>query len=146
MLIDEWLAWFRCMYDFSMGIISHIFMNCFQVVRLAAEAGAHVKALPLALGSQSLHITPLAAHILSQLLLQGGPLLASCLPPPASALEAMQLSSGGASSPKRGELRALESAVGEVLRLIPLIATSAKSFAHELPIEEFLFFVSALQP
>ena len=59
-------------------------------------------------------------------------------------LEAMRLSSGGASSPKGSELLALEAAVGELLRLIPVIASSAKSFTHELPFEEFLFFVSIL--
>ena len=95
-------------------------------------------------GPQSLHITPIAAHVLSQLLLQGGPLLAPCIPPPAPMLEAMRLSSGGASSPKGSELLALEAAVGELLRLIPAIASSAKSFTHELPFEEFLFFVSIL--
>lgn len=116
------------------------------MIHLAVTAGAHVHPLPTATGlgakAKVLQVTPLSAHILSQLLFLGGPLLSSCLPPPANTLEALRVSSGNMSASKSQELMAGEAAVGALLRLIPLIAKSAKSFAHELPIEEFLFLVS----
>ena len=55
------------------------------------------------------------------------------------------MSNGGMSSSKSRELMAVEAAVAAFLRLIPLISKSAKSFAHELPIEEFLFYVGGLK-
>ena len=124
-----------------------------QVLRLATEAGAHMAspapepgapeaATPL---PQQLHVTPLAAHVLIELLLQGAPLLAPCLPPPVAALDALRQSSGSsgrgaAGASGGGEVAALEGVAREMLRLLPVVAAAARACPHELPIEEFLFF------
>ena len=124
-----------------------------QVLRLATEAGAHMAspapepgapeaATPL---PQQLHVTPLAAHVLTELLLHGAPLLAPCLPPPVAALDALRQSSGNsgrgaAGTSGGGEVAALEGVAREMLRLLPVVAAAARACPHELPIEEFLFF------
>ncbi len=99
-------------------------------------AGAHTAAAGPEAASSELHITPLSAHVLTQLSLHGAPLIAPCLPPPASALEGLR-----ASDPCSPELAASERAASELLALVPLLASAARQFRHELPVEEFLFFV-----
>jgi hypothetical protein len=82
-----------------------------------------------------IHVTPLAAHVLSQLLLHGPALLMSCLPPPLDQLQALQ-----AYDPSSPELGAAEEAARQLLALLLRLVSAVKFFQHELPLEEFLFY------
>ncbi|KAG1679511.1 hypothetical protein FOA52_011111 [Chlamydomonas sp. UWO 241] len=125
---------------------------CLRVLRASIEAGAHVAPTPAdpsqatpadvegdqaSQPTQALHVTPLSAHVLSQLLLHGPGLLAPCVPPTAAELDGLRCAD--LMSP---ELASTEAAAAQLLALVPTLIAASKAFAHELPIEEFLFYGS----
>lgn len=100
-----------------------------------ASSSAAATAAPSPAARWEPHVTPLAAHVLSQLLLHGPALLAPCLPPPAADLDAQR-----AADPASPAVEAVESSCSELLRLLPLLTSAARTYPNELPLEEFLFF------
>ena len=58
-------------------------------------------------------------------------------PPQVGALEALRQA-----DPSSAQLLALEACVAQALRLLPVAASAAEHFGHDLPLEEFLFHVS----
>eukprot|EP00798_Chlamydomonas_sp_ICE-L_P018573 gene18573-25082_t len=114
----------------------------FKVLRLSIEAGAHVVETPNSpTGDTSfqpaaslVHVTGLGCHVIRQLLLQTSSILATSLPPPVEALDSLRQA-----DPSSSGVAAVEMAVAQFMRLLPLATCASEPCRNDLPLEDFLF-------